>query len=51
MLPMSSRTLRARIADGHIPYIRPSGAKRLLFHWPTVEQALLKDTITGGGSK
>ena len=39
-LPISRRTLANHRADGKIPEVRLGG--RVLFHWPTVEAALLR---------
>jgi len=41
-VPLSERTLRVGIKDGLIPVIRLPGSRRLLFHWPSVEKALLR---------
>ncbi|HEY3862042.1 MAG TPA: hypothetical protein VGO59_09155 [Verrucomicrobiae bacterium] len=40
-LPISRRTLATWRTSGKIPYVNVTG-RRVLFHWPTVEQALLK---------
>lgn len=40
-VPFSRGTLRARMQAGKLPYIRLDGRK-LCFHWPSVEQALLR---------
>jgi len=42
VLPLSERTARAEIQRGRIPVIRLPRSRRLLFHWPTVEKALLR---------
>jgi hypothetical protein len=41
-VPLSPRTLRDLIKQGEIPVIRFRGRRRLLFHWPSVENALLR---------
>ena len=44
-LPMyGERSLRELIADGKIPSVRPPGTRKLGFHWPSVERALLRCT-------
>jgi hypothetical protein len=40
-LPMSRRTLFAWRTSGKIPCVR-LGGRRILFHWPSVEAALLR---------
>jgi hypothetical protein len=40
-LPISRRTLFNWRTSGKIPYVRPGG-RRILFHWPSVEAALLR---------
>jgi predicted site-specific integrase-resolvase len=40
-LPVSRRTLFNWRATGKIPCVR-LGGRRILFHWPSVEQALLR---------
>jgi predicted site-specific integrase-resolvase len=40
-LPISRRTLFIWRATGKIPYVN-LGGRRVLFHWPSVEQALLR---------
>jgi predicted site-specific integrase-resolvase len=40
-LPVSRRTLFNWRASGKIPCVRPGG-RRILFHWPSVEAALLR---------
>ena len=40
-LPVSRRTLFGWRTSGKIPFVRVSG-RRLLFHWPSVEAALLR---------
>lgn len=39
-LPVSRRTLANWRTEGKIPYIK--AGKRVLFHWPSVEAALLR---------
>jgi hypothetical protein len=41
-VPLSPRTLRELIKQGLIPHIRMKGGRRLLFHGPSVERALLR---------
>jgi predicted DNA-binding transcriptional regulator AlpA len=40
-LPISRRTLFNWRTTGKIPYVR-LGGRRVLFHWPSVEAALLR---------
>ena len=40
-LPVSRRTLFQWRESGKIPFVRVSG-RRLIFHWPSVEAALLR---------
>jgi hypothetical protein len=40
-LPISRRTLFNWRTTGKIPCVRPGG-RRILFHWPSVEAALLR---------
>ena len=40
-LPISSRTARDWRKRGVLPYIKPGG-KAIIYHWPTVERALLR---------
>jgi excisionase family DNA binding protein len=40
-LPISRRTLFSWRKSGKIPYVR-LGGRRVLFHWPSVEAALLR---------
>lgn len=41
-VPLGPRTLREEIKKGRIPTIRLPGGRRLLFHLPSVERALLR---------
>ena len=41
-VPLGERTLRTEIKKGHIPAIKMPGGRRLLFHWPSVEKALIR---------
>jgi hypothetical protein len=41
-LPVSRRTLWQWRATGKIPCVRVPGGRRVLFHWPSVEAALLR---------
>jgi hypothetical protein len=47
-VPISPRTARNWREKGLLPYIKPPGGRRLLYHWPSVEAALLR-MQTGGG--
>jgi len=47
-VPLGERSLRQAVADGHIPSVRLPGGRRLLFHWATVERALLRLQKGGG---
>jgi len=40
-LPISRRTLFSWRTSGKIPYVN-CGGRRILFHWPSVEAALLR---------
>jgi hypothetical protein len=45
----SRQTVHRFCKQGLIPYIKSRGTKgRLLFHWPSVEAALVKMQQTGG---
>lgn len=41
-VPLSERSARDKIKQGLIPSIRLPGGRRLLFHLPSVEKALLR---------
>jgi predicted site-specific integrase-resolvase len=41
-LPVSRRTLFNWRTTGKIPSVRLCGGRRILFHWPSVEAALLR---------
>jgi len=41
-VPVSERTLRSLIKREIIPHIRVKGGRRLLFHGPSVERALIR---------
>lgn len=41
-VPLSERTLRSLIKRGIIPHIRLRGGRRLIFHGPSVERALIR---------
>ena len=41
-LPISRRTCATWREQGLIPFIRLPGSRRVLYHWPTVEAALLR---------
>lgn len=47
-VPVSRRTWFAWRQQGLIPFIRPPGSKRNLYHWPSVLDALLKLQRGGG---
>jgi excisionase family DNA binding protein len=46
-LPVSRRTLFTWRESGKIPFVR-LGGRRVLFHWPSVEAALLRMQRGGG---
>ena len=46
-LPVSRRTLFNWRTAGKIPFLR-LGGRRVLFHWPSVEAALLRRQSEGG---
>ncbi len=46
-LPVSRRTLFAWRETGKIPCVKLPGGRRVLFHWPSVEAALLRKQIGG----
>jgi predicted site-specific integrase-resolvase len=41
-LPISRRTLFAWRESGNIPCVRLPGGRRVIYHWPSVEAALLR---------
>lgn len=45
-LPVSRRTLFSWRAKGKIPFVR-LGGRRVLFHWPSIEAALLRNQHGG----
>jgi excisionase family DNA binding protein len=45
-LPVSRRTLFSWRATGKIPFVR-LGGRRVLFHWPSIEAALLRNQKGG----
>ncbi|MEK7781409.1 MAG: helix-turn-helix domain-containing protein [Verrucomicrobiota bacterium] len=45
-LPVSRRTLFSWRASGKIPSVR-LGGRRILFHWPSIEAALLRSQKGG----
>jgi predicted DNA-binding transcriptional regulator AlpA len=47
LLPVSRRTLFSWRTTGKIPSVR-LGGRRVLFHWPSVEAALLRMQRGGG---
>jgi predicted site-specific integrase-resolvase len=42
LLPISRRTLHDWRSKGKIPFVRIPGTKRVLYHWKTIESALLR---------
>ena len=46
-LPVSIGTLQNWRRAGKLPFVKLSG-RRVLYHWPTVEQAILRMTKGGG---
>jgi len=49
-LPMfKPRTLRALVARGVIPCVRPPGTRKLTFHLPSVDAAMLRYQRGGAG--
>jgi hypothetical protein len=42
LYPVSSKTLYNQRVAGKIPWVRLPGCRNLLYHWPTVEAALLR---------
>src|SRR5208283_5822327 len=45
-LPVSRRTLFSWRTSGKIPFVR-LGGRRVLFHWPSIEAALLRNQKGG----
>ena len=45
-LPVSRRTLFSWRTSGKIPFVR-LGGRRVLFHWPSIEAALLRNQRGG----
>lgn len=41
-IPVCRRTLSNWIAGGQIPYVKIPGSRKLLFHWGSVHEALLR---------
>jgi hypothetical protein len=41
-VPLCERSLREAIRRGRIPSIRLPGARRVMFHWDSVQEALLR---------
>jgi predicted site-specific integrase-resolvase len=41
-LPICRRTLISWRKSGEIPFVRLPGARRILYHWASVEAALLR---------
>jgi hypothetical protein len=48
-LPISRRSLFDLRKSGKIPFIRLPGGRRILFHWESVQQALLR--LQRGGNQ
>ena len=44
-LPLSARSVRAEVKGGKIPHIRLPGARKLLFDWRAVQDALIPTTL------
>jgi len=44
-IQICKRTLQSWVKSGQIPAVRLRGARRVLYHWPSVESALLRNTI------
>jgi hypothetical protein len=38
-VPLSERTIRAAIKKRQLPCIRLPGARKFIFHWPTMQEA------------
>ena len=43
-VPLCDRALREKIRKGIIPSVLLPGSRKRLFHWPTVQAALLRHT-------
>ena len=43
-VPLCDRALREKIRKGVIPSVLLPGSRKRLFHWPTVQAALLRHT-------
>lgn len=41
-VPLCERSLREAIRRGRIPSIRLPGSRRVMFHWDSVQEALLR---------
>jgi len=46
-LPLGRGSLRARMKDGTIPFIKNPGGRKLLFFWPAVCEALQRQQRGG----
>lgn len=46
-LPVGERSVREWTRQGIIPSIRLPGSRRVLYHWPSVEAALLRQQRGG----
>jgi hypothetical protein len=44
-VPISPRSLRNWRSRKVIPFIRPPGSRRILFHWPSVESSLRRQQV------
>jgi hypothetical protein len=49
-VPMCERSLREAVRKGYIPSIVLPGARKRLFHWPSVEAALRRQQQTGAAA-
>ena len=48
ILPVSRRTLGNWRSQGRIPFVKLPGSRRVLYHWKSIEAALLRtQRITG----
>jgi len=41
-LPLSGRTLYSMRTSGRLPFVRLPGSRRVIYHWRSVEAALLR---------
>jgi hypothetical protein len=47
-IPVCRRTIKDWRDAGTLPYVRLPGSRRVIYHWPTVEGALLRHQRGGG---